>query len=242
MTGAAEQAPAPHFDDTRKALEFALNFRGDTKAPVMSRVMAQVAAAPRRVSKAARRRLLRQYEDPELAAFVSAVLDGELRRRRMRGGHAPPPRGLDGAHLAGWILAHFARLDPHHQTILTGRCAVAYDRCACGSPCCSGWRKQARWWQAVRDTCLHLELAGEVTRDGKRGLSTQPEMRVAIVEQYYTRNDLSLVDMARIGGVTTVTAAKHRAWVYEYLQQEEGAAWEQLDAIFDAAGIVGAAP
>jgi len=36
----------PQFDDTRKALAFALNFTGEVKASVMSRMMSQVQAAP----------------------------------------------------------------------------------------------------------------------------------------------------------------------------------------------------
>jgi hypothetical protein len=242
MTSEAPET-GTYFDDTRKALEFALNFEGHAKTSVMSSILAQMSHLPRKVSQTARKRLLRQYrDDPELMEFVKSLLSAELKTRRSRTMAPPPsPKGLAGAFLAGHILAHFGRLERHRQDILAARTARAYDRCACGSPCCCGWRRRPVWAQAVVEVCKHLELVADVTRQpGKRGLSTNPAMRVAIVEDYFLNGGMSLTDIARIGQVVLATAGAHREMIRSYLEQEEDSGWTDLAHIFDQAGITGA--
>lgn len=236
----------PQFDDTRKALSFALNYTGETKAPVMSRMMAQVSNAPKKLSKAARKRFLGQFDavgNPEVYALAErllAELDGTRSKR------SPPPgprpvRGLDGAHLAGYVLAHFERLDELEKVVLKGVTIRAFDPCSCGSSCCSGMKRNTRWTQAVSATCEHLRLRGSVVREaGKRGLSTQADMRMRIVSDYYLRRSTTLAELADIGQCVMNTAAKHKEWIITYLKQEEDGAWLNLAAIFDSASITGA--
>lgn len=246
MVAEAAAPERPQFDDTRRALEFALNFRGETKASVMSRMMAQVRVAPKRPSKRAKKLIDRALADmdDDIADLARELIARQYKRPTAKSKIGAPPKalqGLDGAHMAGYTLAQFARLDTLHQTILRGVCLVAYSPCNCRAPCCSGVRRNAPWAAAVVDTCDILQHAGAVLREpGKRGLSTQPALRLALVESYYTERERSLIDLAMIGQVSTITAARHKEWICGYLEQTEDAAWTALAPIFDEAGITGA--
>lgn len=239
----------PPFDDVREALAFALNFTDGVKAPTMSRMMAQVKMAPSKPSKAQLRAWHRELVDMDKGMRELCIyLLSQQRRlrivpRKFRSSLSDtgrqPLAGLDRAHLAGYILATFERLDVSHKMVLKGLLLQSTFDCSCGAPCCQRWRRNPLWAATVVETVEYLKSVGDVLRDGKRGLSTQPELRLAIVEQFYTKDERSLTDIARQYGVSMTTAARHREWICEYLAQEENAAWLQLAPIFDQAGITG---
>lgn len=249
MPARPEDDDGPAFGSTRAALAFALNASHvEMPRPPMNRAMAS-RATPRRPSAIPKKRKKRKArgqvwitlgEDDSPEALLER--EDELRSRRC----APPPgpkplRGLDAAHQAGYVLAQFLRMEPHHRAVLGGLLIRAYEPCACRSPCCSGWRRNARWAEAVKETCLVLEKTGDVLREatGRRGLSTNPAMRLAFVEQFFTKNAMTVAAAAELGGVTTLTATRHRDWIFGYLEQSEGEAWSRADALMDAAGVVG---
>ena len=244
MTEASGQ-PEVYFDDVRAALSFALNFEGDSKAPVMWTMLARVRAAPKPVTKRAQKiidRALKGFDaqSRELALKLIQRQFAEAGTRKTTLG-PPPLRGLDASHMAGYILATFQRLDHKHQVLLRGSVLRAYAPCSCGAPCCSGRRRNGRWAEAVRQTAELLREAGEIVKgSGKRGLSTPPEMRLALIEQYYTKSAVGLEEFAAIGRVSTATAARHKAWVQEWMEQTEDEAWLALAPIFDEAGVTGA--
>lgn len=225
------------FDDSRKALVFALNAHQVTvPQPYMSRVMSQIAVKSRKGSKAVER--LRQLEQEAAQENVKG--------RRLRAGPRPA-KGLDKAHLAGYILGEFAKLDRIHQVVLSVRCITAALPCDCNAPCCAGWRPVDRWVQAVDELCeLTRQQALIIANEGaipgapmKTGLSTQPALRRHIIAQWGARTWSSVADLSRKFQLNALTVSKHRGWIEEWLDTQENNAWLQVDALFDRTGITG---
>lgn len=227
-----------HFDDSRKALAFALNSHQVTvPQPFMNKLMSEIAAKkPKAKSKA-----LQKLRDLEEEARVEAS-----KGRRLRIGPWPA-RGLDKAHLAGYVMQQFARLDWLHQVVLTVRVMTCALPCTCGSPCCCGVRPVDRWVMAVDQLCeltkQHaIALANEGRIPGapmKVGLSTQPELRRFIIAQWGARSWSSVADISRRFQLNALTVSRHRGWIEEWLDTQENNAWLELDAIFDSSGITG---
>lgn len=213
----------PLFDSTRAALVFALNaHQPEMPRPFMNKAMAENV------------KLKRRRNDVEMVS--------EEEPRKCSGGpRRESLRGLDKAAQAGMILQHFARLEHPEQLVLSGLLLQAYEPCYCQRPCCSGLVANARWRKVTHAMCLVLQETGDVLRvPGKKGLSTPPILRMAFVEQYFTKNSRTLTEMASRAQVTMVTAAKHRDWICSYLGQTEQTAWLAIQEIFDQAGITGA--
>lgn len=242
-----ERELAP-FDDCRAALAFALN-ADQVTAPTayMNKAMAAVRVEmkkPRKKRKSERDILGEVFpgmETPE------QLLDMERERiKQKRGGSLVRVQalrfrdGLDKHHLAGLILHHFGRLDYQHQLVLTGLVCNAYVPCSCRNLCCRGSRPTERWLRALSEMCTVLQLKADVLKvPGKKGLSSQPELRRRVVEEFFTKQGLTLTDMVRGIRISYTTAAQHRGWITEYLMALEAAAWASLAPIFDEAGITG---
>lgn len=217
--------PRALFSSARDALTFALNFEDDRiPGPVMNRVMVQV--------------------DKARAEAQARSYAGSTRRA----GNAAPrhvPLGTDAqdrATTAGWILQSFNHLDPVQRLVLTLTVMRPRVVCVCGAPCCRGWTVKTKWVEAVRLLCEYLKHQAELTKEpGKRGLSTDPRLRQALVEDYAKPAPKrgSLTRLAEITDVTSVTVAKHRTLIHEHLEELERGAWLDLQAIFDAKGITG---
>lgn len=252
--GAAAEDRAP-FDDTAAALRFALNADQVTvPSSYMNRMLAEFDPTPKRKKPT-------PAEKAVLHAIGVASLEqlrDLIKGKRLKGTslvkHPPrPTKGLDGSHLAGFILREFGKLDDAHQMILTGLLTNPVLPCTCGRPCCSGWEPVARWVQAVDRTCDVLKTRAlmdanpgvdlEQPRSPIRlraGLSTQPALRRAIVRDWYTRGERrSLVDLAGRNGLTEKTVALHRTWIEEWLTEREAKAWEAANWWFDQVGITG---
>lgn len=236
---APTSAHDPPFDNSRKALQFALNANQVKFPPAyLSQVLAEVPYT----SKRAKSKALQKLRDEEAKA------EAERRAGRRLGPGQWPASMLDRVHLAGYILHHFTTLDLTHQVVLTLRCTTPAIECTCGSPCCSGWRPVPRWVTAVNDACELLKChAIALANDGavpgapmKVGLSTQPELRRHIVKDWSRRHWLSQIDLARKFQLSAITVSRHRAWIEEWLDTQENNAWLDVDALFDRTGITGA--
>jgi hypothetical protein len=242
-----EQELAP-FDDCRAALAFALN-ADQVTAPTayMNKAMAAVRVEIKKPRK-------KRKSDAELLATFfpgmetpEQLLEMERDRiRNKRGGSLVRVQalkfrdGMDKHHLAGLILHHFGRLDTMHQVVLTGLVCNAYVPCSCRNLCCRGRRPTERWLKALSDMCSILQLKADVVKvPGKKGLSSQPELRRRIVEDFFTKQGATLTDIMAGIRISYTTAAQHRAWIVEYLETLEEAAWGALMPIFEGAGITG---
>lgn len=246
VTTAREPAP---FDDSRKALKFALNHHMvATPTAVMNAMMAAVAEPPKKIAK---KKTSKKFKEAELLLEAMGIDPLDLLAKEQAAKdrksldllrHMTPRwTRMDAAHQAGLILAHFGRMDREHQEVLAGCLTIPSRACNCRQPCCSGWRATERWTAAVRSTCETLMHRAELsTLPGKKpGLSSQPLLRQLLVELYFLKEGPTLTDIAGRSQVSLVTAAKHRAWIHEYLEAAENAAWKSIDAIFDQAGITG---
>jgi hypothetical protein len=257
MTPAVVARPetAP-FDDCRKALVFALNHHQATPPTAMMNAMmasVKIEEKKRKVKRKDRNQwaVVRDYFDAISDDSPHALLEREVvksGRRRTDLLRHPSLRhqGLsraDEAHLAGFVLHHFRRLDHVHQLVLSGLLTIPRNPCECRMPCCCGWRPVESWVAAVRGTCENLMLRADVLKQpGKKGLSSQPFLRQLLVELYYLKEGPTLLEIAKRSKVSTVTAAAHREWIHSYLGECESKAWSELGEVFDQAGITGAAP
>jgi len=225
----------PLFDNTRKALAFALN-AADVRMPKPSMSVSMTEGIAKKMPKGKKARAAWFAKIAEQRDVERDQLVRQAFRRR-----AEPLTGEDRAAQAGFILQEFQKLDEAHKIVLTGLLTRSHSPCACRRPCCSGWARNLAWDKAVLDACLLLKETGDVLRQpGKRGLSTQPHLRKAVVEEFFTKRPITLVELAGLAHCSTMTAAKHKAWIVEYLQQVEVEAWEQVSALFDRVGITGA--
>lgn len=218
----------PLFDSPKAALVFALNAdQVEMPRPFMNKAMAE-APTKKKTKKAKKMLADHGVEEREVV-------------RKMNTGPTPVRlRGFEKAAQAGFILQQFARLDQEHQVVLTGLLARAYDPCLCQRVCCSGWAVNPRWRQATTDMCLILKESGDVLKTpGKKGLSTQPALRMALVEQFFTKRPVSVTDLAASCEVSHMTVATHRAWINGYLEQVETEAWLSIQDIFDQSGVTG---
>ena len=218
----------PLFSDVAEALRFALNAaQADMPRPFMNKAMAE--APTKKLSK---------KKQAEFDALVGA------RSERIKQSQLYPRahfKGMDKAGQAGFILAKLELLAPEQSTVLKGLLTTAYDPCACRAPCCVGRRPNPRWLVAVKLMCHILKETGDVIKKpGSRGLSTQPDLRKAIVEEWFTGEQASMANMARRFGISSLTVAKHKEWITTYLEQTENEAWQQIAPILDQAGITGA--
>ncbi len=218
----------PLFDSVKAALEFALNAADvSMPRPFMNKAMAE---AP--VKKPRKRK-------PKPGSGVFEVPEPE-ERKRTAARQREALGGMDKSHLAGFIVSKLETLDAPQVAVLKGLVTRASDPCACRAPCCSGYRVNTRWAKAVADCCQVLKESGDVLKKpGRRGLSTQPNLRALIVSRWLTGADYSTTALAKECDVSVVTARQHIEWITTYLEQVENEAWQQIALVFDQAGITG---
>lgn len=253
--GEGDRAP---FDDTRAALVFALNAdQVSVPSSYMNRMLAEFDPEPKRKKPTkSEKAVLLAIGVSDLDTLRALIRKGRVRATSLVRRPPRPTRGLDSAHLAGFILREFGKLDADHQMILTGLCTNPVVPCACGRPCCSGWEPVARWVQAVDRTCevLKTRALAEANPDLditqlargpsplriKAGLSTQPALRRTLVKDWYAGDRRrNLRELASLHQLTDETIARHRGWIYEWLEEREAKAWEAAAWWFDQVGITG---
>ncbi len=206
----------PLFDSTHSALRFALNYAGSTPRPLMNRMIADG------------QMVRKEQADGKKVTVV----------RRSRN---EPLRGLDGAAQAAMIARQLDYLTAQQKDCVIASFKTWVLPCACRMPCCSGYRKNPDWVEAVERLCLHLKLHAELSRiKGRRGLSTHPRMRQALVERFFIPGKTIIIaDLAELCNVTPQTVITHKKPIEEYLDDMLREALVQLDSILSTLGIVG---
>lgn len=209
----------PLFDSPRKALAFALNHHLALPRPMMNKMMADGK--------------VQRIELADGTRITLAAPKGPPRNEQLR--------GLDGAGTAGIILMHLARLPEPQQLVLMAQSMPPTRPCPCRAPCCTGQRPNSEWVRAILKLCDYLRDEAQLSRvKGKKGLSTSPEMRRALVEKFFVpRRDLVLADLAVKCGVSEQTVITHRRPIVTFLEKQERAGWRAFDDSLGEAGLVG---
>lgn len=207
------------FDSTRKALRFALNHHVAVSAPVMNRMMQQ--ASKRTALKLADGTVI------EVAAPGGKPTNSDL-------------KGLEGAATAGYVLRMLASLPDAQQMILMARSVRPTMPCACRAPCCAGERPHPTWLRSVNALCHHLMVDAALSQiKGKKGLSTGPKLRMALVGKYLVPSrEITMVQIAEQCDITEKTVLAHKKPIYGYLTVQEDEGWSTLDHSLSAQGIV----
>jgi len=211
------------FDSTHSALRFALNYSASTPRPTMNKMAADGS--------------LQRKEIVTPGGKKIKVTTGSQMRRMANA----PLRGLDGAAQAALIAKQLDYLtDPQKNCVIAQHKAWVLP-CACKSPCCSGYRKNTGWNKAVEELCTHLRDEAELSRvKGRKGLSTHPTMRRAIVERFFVPGKrMVLSELAEQCGVTQQTIITHKKPIEQFLTDTLREAMTHLDTILNTLGIVG---
>ena len=208
------------FSSSRDALVFALNYEDlSIPGPVMNKEMAAVPTT------------------------TKAQRDADSKPSRTGPARSIPlGGGQDRAVTAGWILQRFEQVEKWQKTLLKVMLINPRRICTCGSACCRGWSVKPEWVHYVLMLVEHLKEEADLLKEpGKRGMSTDPALRRALVEDYARPEDKrwSITDLARVTKATSVTVAKHRGVVFAFLYELELTAWEEVNLIFERAGITG---
>lgn len=222
------------FDTVQKALAFALNYQGaNMPRPAMTKAMAEAPAKkPSKKAAKARRDALAKLgvEEREKTAHRSFM-------------GVRLPIGQEAAYLAGIILRHFDDLEANQQLFIISALAKPRFPCACRSPCCSGWRVNPRWLAATTAIIELLKVGADVVNADPskpgRGLSTQPGLRRALVEEYFLNVEHTATELSVAHGVARDTVTKHRTWIWTYLDALAEASWLAADRLFDETALLG---
>ena len=214
------------FASASGAIRFALNFEDlSIPGPTMNREMA-----------------VNTLDRAKAEAQARAYAGGARRSNTAPRKHVPMAGTDERAVMAGWVLQRFQHLDVVHRLVLTLTELKPRQPCVCGSPCCRGWTLRREWVEAARILTEHIQDWALIDiESGKRGYSTDPKLRVALVEDFarVPEKRWSLADLAEATGMTTKTVAAHRVKIHGYLQVQLDAAWDELGVVFDAHGITG---
>lgn len=146
--------------------------------------------------------------------------------------------------LAGWIIQRVTLLPPTQQLVLAGQCIKPRRPCSCGRACCRGWLVKREWAETIKGLTEYLKTTADLAREpGKRGYSTDPRLRVVLVEDFMKPESKrhTLVDLAEIAETTSLTVARHRTLIFEHLQKISDEAWEEISRDLDQIGLVGEA-
>lgn len=181
------------------------------------------------------------------------MADGFLMRKEMEDGsrittgralrprRTEPLHGLDGAGQAAFIAKQLDHLTQPEKDCVIAQYKAWVLPCACRNPCCSGYRKNSGWSDAIDRLCEHLKHEAELSRiPGRKGLSTHPQMRRALVERFFIPEKvLILAELAERCGVTPQTVITHKKPIEQYLRITLREALSQVDQILSTLGIVG---
>lgn len=203
----------PLFDTSRAALAFAFNYsKAGIKAPTMNSILGE-------------QRLPADWMALPTRRDTRAL---DLSRDERAG-------------QAGLIFVHYARLAPISRLLTMARVVPSSVRCECHRPCCSGWKNHPDWEAAVDAICVYLRDIAIVHQSGKRGLSSQPLLRRAVVENFFDPKRLfSPKREAERCDISEVTVYHHKNIITSWLDTAEKDAWTTLDEALVAAQIVGA--
>jgi hypothetical protein len=213
----------PLFDNSRAALAFALNHsRSRYSAPLMNKAMAEVGHPVREI----------------VLGDGTKIKVAVPKRRRPTD---PQLRGMDGIAQAGMILLHLSKLPRPKQLVLIAGTLKPLLPCDCNSPCCAGTMPNHEWVEVVKEICEHLKDEAHLSRKrGKKGFSTHPVMRRALVEKHFIPGKrIILSELADLCNVSEATVVAHRKPIEEFLDRTDKDGMTALDILLTRAGIVG---
>lgn len=153
---------------------------------------------------------MQQYDRP----LMNRVSSGEL-----TAGMAPDGgkglSGLDGAAQAGMIRAELARLKPIEQAVLVVHAAPSQLPCECRAVCCSGWKLNREWQDALAVLC-EAAAAGALS-----GCASNGRLRSDLIQRIFGAK-VTLALLAERYGVDENTASAHHARLKRWLFSSSG--------------------
>lgn len=138
--------------------------------------------------------------------------------------------GLDGAGQAGMVIAELCNIEYFASLALIARCSAPKARCLCESSCCSGWRENPVWREAIGQLSDHVlpSLAGS--------FSNRP-LRVASVKKYFGEK-ITIQEIAEDVGVHRDTASDQNAKVVKMLKTLESKGWLEFTNRLESCGML----
>lgn len=117
--------------------------------------------------------------------------------------------GLDGAAQAGMVRTEVQKMGKLAEAILIARLAPRTNPCACRSACCSGWRINLEWSDAIS------HLGDHIRNTALAGCTSNAIMRRAYVVRFFTAKDKreSLETIAEKHDIDRNTVSAHSAKV-----------------------------
>lgn len=178
------------------------------------------------------------------------IADGQLVRVELEDGRrvtrgqrrsSELPHGLEGAGQAALIVRQLDYLEPPQKDCVIARFKSWKLPCTCRAPCCAGFRKNQEWSAAITRICEHLKEHAELSKiKGRRGLSTPPQMRMALVERFFVPEKLLVIaELAEVCGVSPQTVIAHKTPIETHLYSTLRLGLAQMDQILNTLGIVG---
>lgn len=140
--------------------------------------------------------------------------------------------GLDGAAQAGMILAEVSTLSPLGQNLTMARYAPRKALCKCGSHCCTGFKPNRQWSEAIDWLANHVHAAVQV------GVFSHYHLRRALVMRYFGEES-NFRDIAAKCGVNKDTASHYNQKISAYLSAQEAKIEQQADELLRTVGVVG---
>ncbi len=148
---------------------------------------------------------MQQYNRP----LMNRVASGELTAGMASDG-GKGLSGLDGAGQAGMIRAELARLKPIEQAVLVAHAAPSQIPCACGIACCSGWKTNPEWQDAMS------VLTSAAASGALSGCVSNGRLRSALIQRLFGAK-VTLAELAERYDVDDKTASAHHAKLKRWL-------------------------
>lgn len=125
--------------------------------------------------------------------------------------------GLDGAATAASAAAMIkGRLTPSQIAILVGRYAPPKLRCGCKSDCCSGWKTNPEWREAIS------YVAADAFYQALPGEAAHLRYVTAVLLREYGKQKIVLTDLGADLGLSLGTCTNHRRKVLNWLLRPHG--------------------
>lgn len=150
---------------------------------------------------------MQQYDRPLMNRAMSAKSSG--------GGEGKGLSGLDGAGQAGMIRAELEKLVPLHQAVLVASVAPAQLPCECRVSCCSGWKVNPEWQEAM--SALSIAAASGALS----GCLSNGRLRSDLIQKLFGA-DVSLTALVARYDVDKNTVGAHHLKLRRWLFSDRG--------------------
>lgn len=125
--------------------------------------------------------------------------------------------GLDGAATVASAEAMLrGRLSQSQMAILACRYAPARLRCSCRADCCSGWRTNPQWREAI--SYVALDALYQALSEGE---SSRLRFVTAVLLREYGQKKISLTDLGADLGMSTGTCTNYKRRILNWLLRPE---------------------